>query len=70
MVAAAPEWAVVVSMGAQSGLLLGGVFRHLNARNETRFALATEEFVTLFLSANWTSRQAERPEATICQWWG
>ena len=51
---------------AQSGLLLGGVSSHLNARNKTRFALATEEFVTLFLSANWTSCQAKRSEATIC----
>ncbi len=37
---------------AQSGLLLEGVSSHLNARNKTRFALATEDFVTLFLSAN------------------
>ena len=51
---------------AQSGLLLGGVSSHLNARNQTGVALATEEFVALFQSANWTSRQAERPDATIC----
>ena len=42
---------------AWSGLLSEGFSSHLNARNKTRSVLATEEFVTLFLSANWTSRQ-------------
>ena len=66
MVPAAPEIGSCCAYTAQSGLLSGGVSSHLNARNKTRFALATEEFVTLFLSANWTSCQAKRSEATIC----
>ena len=38
------------SFAFRHGLLSGGVSSHLNARNKMRFALATEEFVTLFLS--------------------
>ena len=66
MVAAAPEKGSCCAYTAQSGLFSEGVSSHLNVRNKMRFALATEEFVTLFLRANWTSCQSKRPEAAIC----
>ena len=42
------------------------VSSHLNAKNKTRYALSTGEFLTLFLSANLTSHQAWGPGTAIC----